>query len=269
MLVTSSDIASIDALLNWWGSAEYFATAFVILGCVGEFVAEFTKFRTEDWRHKLGKISLLLLIAALGIELGALVRTNSLSGQEIAILNGVAADARTVAANAEGATKNVGIELAKQQERAANAEKTLLALQERIKPRRLTAQQSADSVKALGVLPNGLINFGYTSGGADEAFNFARQLLPLFETAEWSVRNKLSIANHLDIQVTGVGVLSRGTPLPNPNLPPSPSNLPPSGMMGLTPTLEAIQSAFRAVGIQVQFINFPVDVPEVVIGSKP
>jgi hypothetical protein len=104
MLVTSSDVASIDTLLNWWECAEYIAEAFVILGCVGEFVAEFTKVRTEDWRHALGKISLLLLIAALGIELGALVRTNNLSGQEIAILNGVAADARTRAANAENKT---------------------------------------------------------------------------------------------------------------------------------------------------------------------
>ena len=127
MLVTSSDVASIDALLNWWESAEYFAEAFVILGCVGEFVAEFTHLRTEEWRHSLGRASLLLLIAALGIELGALVRTNGLSGQEIAILNTVAADARTRAANAEGET---------------------LKLRAQIQPRYLTEQQENGLVKA-------------------------------------------------------------------------------------------------------------------------
>src|SRR5579862_5360846 len=84
---------SIDALLSWWEWIEYLAEAFVVLGCVGEFVADFTKIRTLEWRHQLSKVSLLVLIAALAIELGALFRTNRLSGQEIAVLNGVAASA--------------------------------------------------------------------------------------------------------------------------------------------------------------------------------
>src|SRR5216684_3460419 len=105
MFVAGSDVRSIDGLLNWWEGVEYAAAAFVILGCVGEFTAEFTKIQTEEWRDKLGKISLLILIGALAVELGALVRTNSLSGQEIAVLNGVTADARTRAANAETTAK--------------------------------------------------------------------------------------------------------------------------------------------------------------------
>ncbi len=87
MLVTSSDVASIDRLLGRWEWIEYFAEAFVIAACIGEFIAEFMKIRTEDWRHQLAKISVLVLIAALAIELGALVRTNILAGKEIALLN--------------------------------------------------------------------------------------------------------------------------------------------------------------------------------------
>ena len=82
MPVTNSDIVSLDALLSRWEAAEYAAEAFVIVGCVGEFIAEFSQIRTQEWRHQLGKISLLVLISALALELGALVRTNVLSAQE-------------------------------------------------------------------------------------------------------------------------------------------------------------------------------------------
>lgn len=177
------------------------------------------------------------------------------------------ADARV--AGLEHDAADAKAEMAKQQARAATAELNLLELQERIKPRMLTGKQAADFVAALKALPGGTINFGYTSGGGDESFNFAKQFLPLFKAANWRVRNEASIANHLEIQVIGVGVLNRGAPVPNPTLPPSGLNLPPSGFIALTPTLAAIQSAFRAVRIEVQFINFPVDIPEVVIGSKP
>ena len=92
-------------------------------------------------------------------------------------------------------------EMSKQQARAATAEKDLLDLKERIKPRKLTDQQCIDFVKTLKKFPNGVVDFGYTSAGGDETFNFTKQFLPLFNEAGWIVRNKASIANHLDIQV--------------------------------------------------------------------
>jgi hypothetical protein len=155
-------------------------------------------------------------------------------------------------------------EMAKQQTIAATAERSLLELQNRIKPRNLTAKQAADFVEVLRTLPGGTIDFGYTSAGGDETFNFAKQFLPLFKKAGWIARNEASIANHLDVQVIGVGILTSGPTGPNPAVPPA-------GYLKLTPTLATLQSAFRAVGIEVQFINwFPgKTAPEVVIGSKP
>jgi hypothetical protein len=141
----------------------------------------------------------------------------------------------------------------------------ILKLEERNKPRILTAEQTADFVNALRMLPNGAINLGFTSGGGDEGFKFAQQLLPLFKEAGWTVRNEASITNHLEIAVTGVGILSRGPTGPDPNKPPS-------GYITLTPTLATIRGAFAAVGIDVQFINWQPgrdDAPEVVVGSKP
>ena len=155
-------------------------------------------------------------------------------------------------------------EMSKQQARAAIAEKDLLDLKDRIKPRKLTDQQCIDFVKTLKTFPNGVVDFGYTSAGGDETFNFTKQFLPLFKEAGWTVRNEASIANHLDIQVIGVGVVTSVSASPNPVMPPS-------GHISLTPTLTALQAAFRSVGVEVQFISWfsGKTAPEVVIGSKP
>ena len=160
--------------------------------------------------------------------------------------------------------QHVQIELAIQQKNAADAQRSLLELRERIKPRRLNDKDAAAFVAALKTFPRGTIDFGYTSAGGDESFNFAKQFLPLFEQAGWKVRNNSSIANHLDIQVIGVGILTSVPPGSDPKLPPS-------GLITLTPTLKILQDAFHTVGIKVQFISwFPgKDAPEVVIGSKP
>lgn len=78
------DNASLDALLTRWETIEYVAEAGVIAGCVGEFIAEFTTIKTPAWRHRFSRFSLIVLMASLAVELGALYRTNSLSGEQIA-----------------------------------------------------------------------------------------------------------------------------------------------------------------------------------------
>jgi hypothetical protein len=123
MLLTSSDVAVLDGLLSWWENAEYIAEAFVILGCMGEFVVEFTRVGKRGWSHQLSRLSLLVLIAALSFGLIALARTNHLSGQEIALLNSVAAEARTRAANAEGTAKGFDSKIADAQRGTAEAQK--------------------------------------------------------------------------------------------------------------------------------------------------
>ena len=89
----------------------------------------------------------------------------------------------------------------------------------------------------------------------------------IFKQAGWTVpENSRDIAQHLEIQVVGVGVLVRGPAASDPGKPP------PSGYVVLTPLLKTIQAAFRTVGIEVQFINWHPknsETPEVVIGSKP
>jgi hypothetical protein len=101
MLFTSS---SADAALLGWELVEYLACAAVLLGVLGEYLADFTNFRNvkEDAhrRDTLSKASTLVLIAGLAVELFALVQTNRISGERIASLNVEAKNANSEAAKA-------------------------------------------------------------------------------------------------------------------------------------------------------------------------
>ena len=161
---------------------------------------------------------------------------------------------------------NAETEMAKQQTRAATAEKELLELRERIKPRRLTDQQSQDFIAELKKATNPLVlKFGYTVGGGDESFTFLKQLLALFKDAGWNTPDKVEeISDHMDIQVVGVALLVPQPPGTDVRTPAPPT------LMQLTPAEATLVSAFSKVGISVQMIRwFPGRSLELVIGSKP
>jgi hypothetical protein len=167
----------------------------------------------------------------------------------------------------KGKVAGLQTDAAKQQTRAATAERNLLELRERIKPRRLTDQQSSAFVAELKKSPAN-IKFGYTNAGGDEGFTFLKQLLPLFKEARWKIpEGKMAdLSNHLDIQVIGVGILVPDPRNTDQTLVPQPS------MLSLSSVEVALRGAFRSVGIEVQFINWyatPDMRPELVIGSKP
>jgi hypothetical protein len=175
-----------------------------------------------------------------------------------------ASNAQQKATEAKAAQQQVQIELAKQQAKAAESERSLLELRERIKPRRFTDQQAKDFVATLKTLPNGVIRFGWTMAGGDESFSFLSQLVPLFKEAGWTVQNEgKGIDEHLEIQVIGIGILIKAAEVQPPAT---------QAVIPLTPTLVAIRDAFAGVDMEVQFLAWPNannDVPEIVVGSKP
>jgi hypothetical protein len=227
----------------------------------------------EAARANMGLTQSNVEIARLTSEAERAKTERAEADKQIAIATADAARAKEGIANAEARSLEASAEVSRLQvivanaeQKRAEAERDLLELQERIKPRRLTAKQGAEFVRVLRSLPNGTVDFGHTSGGGDEAFSFARQLLSLFKEAGWTVKNEASISNHLEIAVTGVGILTRGAPPTEPGKPP------PAGPLLLTPTLATLHAAFKAIGIEIQFINWhPAegDTPEVLIGSKP
>ncbi|MGO9589890.1 MAG: hypothetical protein ACLP3K_07580 [Candidatus Acidiferrales bacterium] len=83
---------------EWFG---YISTAVVGLGCVGECIAEFTSLpRSDQRKHKLARLSLMVLILGIAGELLSAVRTSQLSGQIIANIEERAADAEQKAGEA-------------------------------------------------------------------------------------------------------------------------------------------------------------------------
>jgi hypothetical protein len=194
----------------------------------------------------------------------ALEKDNLILRGDLNTETGKVAGLQTDAANAKAEQQEVQIELAKQQVKAAEAEKNLLELKERIKPRRLTDQQAKDFVAILKKIPNRAVKFGWTIGGGDEGFGFLSQLVPLFKEAGWTVTNEgKDIDERLDMQVTGIGILVPNTEI----LPPATQKEIP-----LTPLLFAIQAAFKTIDIDVQYFVGPksdTDTPEIMVGSKP
>jgi len=119
--------------LSFWEYVEYAAETIVVVGALGEFVAEFGYFprgaRNQERRQGLGKLAALFLIVGLAIELVALVRTNQLSSTAIAALNKAASDSNQKAEQAilkgESATataKGFESQIAAANARAAEAE---------------------------------------------------------------------------------------------------------------------------------------------------
>jgi hypothetical protein len=70
--------------LTFWEYLEDAATAVVLVGVIGEYLAEFTRWGMN--RKSLGKVSTLILIVGIAGELLAVVRTQQLSNREIAAL---------------------------------------------------------------------------------------------------------------------------------------------------------------------------------------
>jgi hypothetical protein len=197
------------------------------LGCVGEFVAEFTEILKPEGRQRFSKISLLVLIAALAIELGALVRTNHLAGQEIALLNGMAADARTRAANAELTAKGFDSKIAESQrgteearrdaetakERASNADERAalnekeaarlskaaederlarIKIEERVAWRRLTKDQQSEI--GLRLRPfSGLESLVQYDVNDIEEYEFGLDIASSLHIAQWRISEPLGM----------------------------------------------------------------------------
>jgi hypothetical protein len=105
--VVSFTSSSVSTSLTRWEWTEYIAEAFVVLGCLGELVAEVgEKWLGERRSKRLERWSTVVLILALMVSLKALVRTNELSGFVIGSLGDKAdrADAKAQTALADSAT---------------------------------------------------------------------------------------------------------------------------------------------------------------------
>jgi hypothetical protein len=127
--------SSLDSVLWWWEFGEYTSEAIVILGCAGEFIAEFTDRLTsgdEAKKRSLSKLSLLILIAGLATGLACLMGATVTSGRIIGSLNEEAGQARLDAGHADERASKAEKEAADARERAAALELQAAKLEERM-----------------------------------------------------------------------------------------------------------------------------------------
>ena len=118
MILPDPEVAFLKSALRCWEWFGYISTAVVGLGCIGEYIAEFTSIPTcESSRRKISKLSLIILILGIAGELLSTARTSQLSGQLIADIEAHAGDAEEKAAEANERAANAELELTRQSNR--------------------------------------------------------------------------------------------------------------------------------------------------------
>jgi hypothetical protein len=148
-------IYSVTQSLRFWEGVEFIGALAVILGVIGECIADFTNFpRTATRKKRFEKVAALLLIAGLAFELIGGRQASRLNDVAMQRLNQEAANARERAARLEqraeeerSARASLELETANARERAARLEKVTedermarVKLQEEVANRDFTSQ---------------------------------------------------------------------------------------------------------------------------------
>lgn len=159
LLISSLSFLLTLSPLGRWEIVEYFGEAVVILGVLAEYFSEFHIFKKkeqEEKRRKLVKLSTLVLLSGLAIELTGLIRTSQLSEITIARLNDEAGKAREEAGHAIERARSAEENTETLRRGNLVLQADLLKLQKAREPRRLTGEQKTKIDNAL----NGSVRFG-------------------------------------------------------------------------------------------------------------
>ena len=115
-----SEISTVESLAEFWERVDYVGLFLVFVGASVESLVEFTSLiKSAFWKPKIGKVSALVLIVGLALELISSSRLSVINRQIVGILSEQAADAEKRAVHAEKATieeRSARIRLEKQVE---------------------------------------------------------------------------------------------------------------------------------------------------------
>ncbi len=219
MSLISSFMSLLGASLPFWEWTEYCATGVVIVGCIGEYVAEFKEYPHDlNKRHRFAKRSLLLLIAGLAVELVALVRTSQLSGQIIAGLNieaeqamERASEADERAAKFEKEAEEVRKQVAVSNEHASRAETMAKGFEAHIAESNAVAKsaeaRAAQARLELSRIQERMADRELTDGQISEIADAIKAFLgqEYDVTPYWDTKESLTIANRISEAMTRGG----------------------------------------------------------------
>jgi uncharacterized protein YqhQ len=101
-----SEISALESLAELWERVDYIGLFLVFVGVIVESLVEFTSLiKSSFWKPRIGKISALVLIVGLALELMASSRLSVINRQAVGILYAQVADAKKRAAHAEKVTE--------------------------------------------------------------------------------------------------------------------------------------------------------------------
>jgi len=236
MTLTDAEIGSLKAALDGWEWFGYVSTAVVFLGCVGEFVAEFTHFpKSDQSKHKLARMSLIILILGIAGELLSTVRTSQLSGQVIADAEQKAAEAESRAGSARDDAAHANERASANEKESEQLKKGAAGLRKEAEDERLARAEIEEALaeRRLGPKENGLLQkrlsqfAGESAGivyhaGDAEGFTFAWDIAEVLHDANWVVPSPGGIIDMQGIGLpfdvafaklrSGIEVVDMGTP---------------------------------------------------------
>jgi hypothetical protein len=155
------------------------------------------------------------------------------------------------ASNAKAAQQKVETDLAKQQEKTANAEQSLLQLQRRIEPRRISAEQRQRLIEILKTGPKGKVNIACVLGDG-EGTTFANDVDEVLKASGWEPGG-VNQALYGGGNPTGFGIMVRNA-----------QTVPPYALH--------LQQAFFSIGIPMGGVENPKleeGTVQILIGNKP
>jgi hypothetical protein len=200
MSLTPPEVGSLTSSMVRWEFAEYVFAALVTLACVGEGIAEFSKwFRGDDnkeKRERLSKWSTIVLSCALALELVCLIKTNELSGKVIGSLDEKARDAseKALAALSDSTSATTKSEHAVSDANSAKQASEKAALESE------TAQKVASSAIDLA------------TGAREEADSFEHDIVAAKQqatNAESHLADAMKEATHAELEVeTAQGIVA-------------------------------------------------------------
>jgi hypothetical protein len=222
----ASLFSSLASSTPFWEGIEYSAEAIVVIGAVGEFLTEFEYTLKGDdkkvLRHRIGKLAAIVLIVGLAIELGALVRTNQLSSKTLVALyqqasqaGADAVTARNEAIQSDGRAQTAFKAATEAQDRADTAERQAgsaikqaavnakeaarlnklaqdealarVKIEERLAPRRITAEQTTKLSNELEPLKGKNVGL-FVLTGDPETSSFGSALESVLKAAGLNVK---------------------------------------------------------------------------------
>jgi hypothetical protein len=181
----AGEVSEIQSLINraqtlsqsvdWWNAAILWALAFAAVAAVWVGIATWRVVtqakRLSEVQEELN-LTLRKQVATLEIAAGS-------TAKDLLGLQKTADDAKA-------AQQRVQIDLDRQRELTARAQKDLLELQERVKPRHLTKEQTDELMQTLKSTPKGQLEIR-TLVGNPESSNFGLELTEVFRASGWSV----------------------------------------------------------------------------------